>query len=128
MLLLHKDKIMLGYHISQSNEYTFRTEPTASNQFTMSLQNMTTLENTTASLSGVTFSGYESYIGFTASISGAAVGEEYRAYLINSGSTSAIWHGSFQVYMSGSAPKSSYENQNTQYISHVTENRYIIMD
>jgi hypothetical protein len=94
----------------------------------MSLQNMTTLENTTASLSGVTFSGYESYIGFTASISGAAVGEEYRAYLINSGSTSAIWHGSLQVYMSGSAPKSSYENQNTQYISHVSENRYIIMD
>jgi len=119
---------MLGYHISQSNEYTFRTEPTASNQFTMSLQNMTTLQNTTASLSGVTFSGYESYIGFTASISGAAIGEEYRAFLINSGSTSAIWHGSFQVYMSGSAPKSSYENQNIQYISNVTENRYIILD
>jgi len=119
---------MLGYHISQSNQYTFRVEPTASAEFTMSLQNMTTLENTTASLSGITYEGYESYIGFTASISTAAIGEEYRAFLINSGSVEPIWHGSFQVYMSGSAPKASYENQNTQYVSNVTENRYIILD
>jgi hypothetical protein len=36
---------MLAYYISQSNAYTFRTEPTASNQFTMSLQDMYTLQN-----------------------------------------------------------------------------------
>lgn len=119
---------MLGYYISQSNNYTFRTEPTASAEFTMSLQNMTTLENTTASLSGVTYEGYESYIGFTASIATAAIGEEYRAFLINSGSSEPIWHGSVQVYMSSSVSKSVYENQNTQYISNVTENRYIILD
>ena len=119
---------MLAYHISQSNEYTFRTQPTSSNQFTMSLQDMYLLDNITASLSGVTYNGYESIIASTASISGAIVGSEYRATLINSGSTEAIWNGSIQVYASGTLDKSVYENQNQQYISHQSENRYIIMD
>ena len=118
---------MLAYYISQSNEYTFRTQPTSSNSFTLSLQDMYELNNITASLSGITFSGYESYIGFTASISGAIVGGEYRATLLNSGSTEPIWNGSIQVYASQSIDKSVYENQNTQYVSHESENRYIIM-
>lgn len=119
---------MLSYHISQSNSYTIRTEPTASNSFTMSLQDMYGLNNLTASLSGITYNGYESMLGFTASISGSIVGSEYRATLYN-GSTS-IWHGSIQVYKSSSLsiPKSDYENQNTQYISHNSENKYVIMD
>jgi hypothetical protein len=119
---------MLGYYISQSNEYTFRTEPTASNQFTMSLQNMTTLENTTASLSGITFSGYESYIGFTASISGAVVASEYRAVLYNATPTGSadIWRGTIQVYQSQSIDKSVYENQIPPVTSHESENKYII--
>ena len=119
---------MLSYYISQSNEYTFRTQPTSSNSFTLSLQDMYELNNITASLSGITFSGYESYIGFTASISGAIVGGEYRATLLNSGSTEPIWNGSIQVYASQSIDKSVYENQNTQYVSHESENRYIIME
>jgi hypothetical protein len=119
---------MLAYYISQSNEYTFRTEPTSSNSFTLSLQDMYELNTITASLSGITFSGYESYIGFTASISGAIVGGEYRATLLNSGSTEPIWHGSIQVYASQSVDKAVYENQNTQYVSHESENRYIIME
>ena len=119
---------MLSYYISQSNEYTFRTQPTSSNSFTLSLQDMYELNNITASLSGITFEGYESYIGFTASISGAIVGGEYRATLLNSGSTEPIWHGSIQVYASQSIDKSVYENQNTQYVSHESENRYIIME
>ena len=119
---------MLAYYISQSNEYTFRTQPTSSNSFTLSLQDMYELNNITASLSGITFSGYESYIGFTASISGAIVGGEYRATLLNSGSTEPIWNGSIQVYASQSIDKSVYENQNTQYVSHESENRYIIME
>ena len=119
---------MLAYYISQSNEYTFRTQPTSSNSFTLSLQDMYELDNITASLSGITFSGYESYIGFTASISGAIVGGEYRATLLNSGSTEPIWNGSIQVYASQSIDKSVYENQNTQYVSHESENRYIIME
>ncbi len=118
---------MLGYHVSQSNYYTLRTEPTASNSFTMSLQDMTTLVNSTASLSNLTYDGYESMLSFTASISGAIVGEEYRATIYN-GSTS-IWHGSFQAFASASLsiPKSDYENQNKQYISHESENKYIII-
>lgn len=121
---------MYGYHISQSNEYTFRVQPTASAEFTMSLQDMTTLRNFTASMSGITYEPYESYISCSLSISGTIVGEEYRATLLNSGSLEPIWHGSFQVYMSGSTPndKADYENQNTQYKSHVSENRYVIMD
>jgi hypothetical protein len=122
---------MLAYYISQSNEYTFRTEPTASNSFTMSLQDMTTQYNLTASISGLTYEPYESYVSFTMSnISGAIVGEEYRAVLSNSTASGSvdIWNGTIQVYASQSIDKSVYENQNTQYISNESENRYIIMD
>lgn len=121
---------MLGYHVSQSNEYTFRVQPTASAEFTMSLQDMTTLRNFTASMSGITYEPYESYISCSIFISGTIVGEEYRATLLNSGSLEPIWHGSFQTFMSSSTPndKADYENQNTQYKSHVSENRYVIMD
>jgi hypothetical protein len=118
---------MLAYYISQSNAYTFRTQPTASNSFTMSLQDMYGLNNLTASMSGISYEGYESYIGFTASISGAIVGSEYRATLLNSGSTEPLWNGTIQVYASQSVDKTVYENQNTQYVSHESENRYIIM-
>lgn len=122
---------MLAYYISQSNEYTFRTQPTASNSFTMSLQDMTTQYNFTASISGLTYQPYESFVSFSINnISGAIVGEEYRAVLYNgvaSGSVD-IWHGTIQVYASQSTDKAVYENQNTQYISHQSENLYIIMD
>ena len=121
---------MLAYYISQSNEYVFRTEPTASNVFTMSLQDMTTQYNLTASISGLTYEPYESYVSFSINnISGAIVGEEYRAVLYNgieSGSVD-IWHGTIQVYASQSTDKAVYENQNKQYISHESENQYIIM-
>lgn len=122
---------MLSYYISQSNEYVFRTEPTASSAFTMSLQNMTTQYNFTASISGLTYQPYESFVSFSINnISGAMVGDEYRAVLYNgiaSGSVD-IWHGSIQVYASQSIDKAVYENQNTQYISNQSENLYIIMD
>jgi len=119
---------MLAFFISQSNEYTFRTEPTSSNEFTMSLQDMFTLQNSTMSMSGITFEGYESYIAFTGSISSSTiVGSEYRAALYNSGSTDAIWHGSIQCYQSSSAAKSVYENQIPPVTSHASTNEYIIM-
>jgi len=119
---------MLSYHVSQSNSYTIRTEPTASNSFTMSLQDMFGLNNLTASLSGITYQPYESMLGFTASISGSIIGSEYRAVIYN-GDTS-IWHGSIQVYKSSSLsiPPSDYETQNTQYISHTSENKYVILE
>jgi len=120
---------MLAYHISQSNEYAIRTEPTASSELTMSLQDMYTLANSTMSLSGITYDGYESLLQFTASISGAYLAGEYRATLYNqSGSSSIeIWHGSIQVYASQSIDKTVYENQIPPVISHASENRYIIL-
>jgi hypothetical protein len=89
---------------------------------------MYTLENTVATLTSASYSGYESYLAFTASISGATTATEYRAQLINSGSTTPIWYGSFQVYSQSVDVKYEYENQNTQYISHESTNRYIILD
>jgi hypothetical protein len=97
---------------------------------------MYTLENTTMSLSGITYNGYESMLGFTASVSGAIVGAEYRLTLYNSGAANivtnvdgdAIWHGSLQAYTSQSEDKSVYENQIPPVISHASENRYIIMN
>ena len=121
---------MLSYYISQSNSYTIRTQITASNQFTMSLTDMMGLNTFTASMTEVSYSAYESILSFTASIQSASVGSEYRATLYNqSGSASIdIWNGSWQVYASQSIDKSVYENQNTQYVSHDSENKYIIMD
>ena len=117
---------MLAYYISQSNAYTFRTEPTASNQFTMSLQDMYTLQNLTMSMTSMSYEPYESYIQFTGSISASIVGSEYRATLYNS--TTPIWHGSIQVYRSQSTDdKSVYENQIPPITSHASENRYTIL-
>ena len=126
---------MLAYYISQSNEYTFRTQPTGSSQFTMSLQDMYTLQNLTMSMVSMSYNGYESFVGFTGSISGAYEGAEYRATLYNSGASNnlsnatgdAIWQGSIQVYASQSIDKSVYENQIPPVTSHASENRYIIL-
>ena len=119
---------MLSYFISQSNDYTFRTQPTASNQYTMSLTDMTTLETFTGSITSMSYEPYESYVSFSLAISGAIVGQEYRAELLNSGSLTAIWNGSVQVYASQSVDKAVYENKNTQYVSHESENKYIIYE
>jgi hypothetical protein len=119
---------MLAYYISQSNEYTFRTQPTSSNEFSMSLQDMYTLENLPMTMSGITYEPYESYIGFTGSISASIAGGEYRATLYNTGDVNPIWYGSIQVYKSSSAEKSEYENQIPPVTSHASENRYIILD
>jgi len=121
---------MLSYYISQSNSYTIRTEITGSNEFTMSLTDMMGLNTFTASITSASYTAYESILAFTASIQSASVGSEYRAVLYNqSGSASVnIWNGSWQVYASQSIDKSVYENKNTQYVSHESENKYIIMD
>ena len=83
----------------------------------------------------MSYNGYESFVGFTGSISGSYVGAEYRATLYNQGaanlstntSGNAIWEGSFQIYASQSIDKSVYENQIPPVISHESENRYIIL-
>lgn len=117
---------MLSYYIDKTNSYTIRTENTSSNSFELRLQDMLTQANTTASLSGVQFSDYENILAFTASISGAYVGQEFRARVYNSGSEEDIWHGSIQVYSSQSIDKSAYKTQNNQYVSNQTTNDFII--
>ena len=123
---------MLTFISGSINGYTIRTEPTASNSFTMSLQDMTTQANSTASLSGITYNGYESLLSFTASINNTNVAQEFRATLLNG--TTDIWHGSIQVFMSQSnAPeyKSISANQiplDGNEVSHVSTNQYVILD
>ena len=115
---------MLAYFITGSNVLTLRTNDiTSGSALKLNLQNMTTLVNTTASITNYSYNTYESLLQFTASISGAATSEEYRA-TITSGSLQ-VWAGSVQVYASESS-NTSYTNQNTQYISHESANEYII--
>lgn len=125
---------MLSYYGTGSNEYTLRIDGNASNDVTLSLQNMMTQENLTASLTGVSYSSYESILAFTASISGAIVGDEYRAEIFVSGSDESYWNGSIQVFVSQSENKPSYVNQIplpedgiSPNKSNVTTNRFIIL-
>jgi hypothetical protein len=123
---------MLTFISGTINTYTIRTSPTASNSFTMSLQDMTTQVNSTASLSGVTYNGYESLLSFTASISNTNVAQEFRATLLNG--TTNIWNGSIQVFTSQSNAaqyKPIYANQiplDGNEVSHVSTNQYVILD
>lgn len=122
---------MLAYYISQSNAYTFRVAPATTNEFTMSLEDLTTLRTFDATLTDISYSAYESILSFTASISGAIVGEEYTAVVTNTTTDTSpvnVWNGSVQVYTSQSIEKYDYQTQNNEFVSNVSENRYIIMD
>jgi hypothetical protein len=92
----------------------------------MSLTDMIGLNTFTGSMSGTQFTAYENILAFTSSISGAIVGSEYRATMING--TTPIWNGTIQVFASQSEDKAVYENKNTQYISHTSENKYVIYE
>ena len=117
---------MLTYFISGSNDYTIRIAPTTSSAYTMSLQDMTRLTNTTASLSGISYNTYESMLSFTASISESVIAEEYRASITNG--TDILWNGSIQVYVSQSIDKPVYKTQNDGFISNPSTNEYVIID
>jgi hypothetical protein len=117
---------MLTYFMSGSNGYTLRTSQTTSNALTMSLQDMTRLTNTTASLTNIAYNQCESMLSFTASISNAIVGEEYRAFITDGSET--IWDGSVQVFTSQSIDKPVYKTQNDGFISHPSANEYVIID
>ena len=121
---------MLTYFISQSNSYTIRTVANTQTDLTMSLQDMTTLTNTTASLSGISINDYESLLSFTASISEAVQGQEYRAELSATGNNEPIWNGSFNVFHSQSHDKPKYKPQiplDEELKSHTSTNEYIII-
>jgi len=124
---------MLAYYISGSNYYTFRTEPTASSNLVLQLQDMLTLQNTTASVSAsgrpYTYDAYESKLNWTASLVSASIGDQYRASITDG--TSSIWHGSISVFASQSVNKPEYVSQlgvEERYKSNLTDNEYIIME
>ena len=123
---------MQSYYISGSNLFTIRTKPTGSGVLTLRLQNMYTLANTSSSISAsgrpYTYQPYESILNWTASISQAIIGEQYRAYITDG--TSSIWHGSISVFASQSIDKPSTVSQlgvEEVFKSNVTDNEYIIM-
>lgn len=122
---------MQTYFTSGSNVWTIRTQPASGNSFTMSLQDMTTQVNSTASLSGITYDSYESLLSFTASIDNTNTAQEFRATLFNDDKT--IWHGSVQVYASQSfdnQSKSNYRNQipvDNRIVSNTSTNEYVIL-
>ena len=125
---------MLTYFTTGSNNWTIRTQPIASSTdfIKLELQDMFLLSNQSQSISPLDYSynSYESLLTFQPQISGAIEAAEYRA-TIKSGSTE-IWHGSVQVFGTASilsSSKADYTNQNTeQYISHLSDNEYIILE
>jgi hypothetical protein len=116
---------MLSYYISGSNVFTIRTKPTGSSNLTLHLQNMSTLVNTTSSISTYSYNAYESMLSFTGSIASASVGDEYRAHI--SDTTCSIWNGSIQVYSPQTIDKPAYVNQNTDFVSNISDNEFIIL-
>ena len=119
---------MLSYYISQSNEFTIRTENTSSNELSLHLDNLYTNVTSSYDLSGsYTFTSYENLLVFSQSLEGIAeVGDEYLAKIIDSGSE--IWNGSIQVYKQQVIVKEDYLTQNDGYISTETDNDYIVID
>ena len=124
---------MLTYYSSSNNVWTFRVQPTGSSNLTMYLQDMTTLVDTSASISSYSYNAYQSELSFTGSLIptlvSASVGTQYRAYINDT--TCSIWHGSISVFTSQSVDKPNYVNQiplENVYVSNVTDNEYIILD
>ena len=126
---------MLTYFISGSNNYTIRTETNPSYALVLNLQNMMTQENFTASLSNISINYYEAMLSFSASISGAKAGDEYRATIgYIEDPDYSIWNGSIQAFVSQSENKPEYinqiplpENGISPYISEVSDNTFIIL-
>ncbi len=118
---------MQSYYISGSNVFTFRTKPTGSSDLTLYLEDMFTLQTSSASISGYTFNGEQSILQFTASLD-TIEAAEYRAYIKDSCENN-LWDGTIQVYASQSIDKPNYRNQNTSgsYISNNSGNEYIIL-
>jgi hypothetical protein len=91
-------------------------------------QDMTTLENTSQSFASTqyTYNSYESLISLPIFLPTATTGSEFRATLFDG--TTEVWHGSIQVFRDQEVDKANYTNQNNQYISNVSQNKYIILD
>jgi len=125
---------MLSYYISQSNEFTVRTQDTASlnvsgsEDMTLVLQDMMTYSSSYYNLSGsYTFNPYENILTFSQSLEGSVRdAQEFRVHL--SGSVSgSVYSGTMQVYASQSIDKVVYLTQNEEFISNTTDNDYIVI-
>jgi hypothetical protein len=128
---------MLSYYISQSNEFTVRTQDTASlvvsgsdisEDMTLVLQDMLTYSSSYYDLSGsYTFNPYENILTFSQSLEGMVRNaQEFRVHL--SGSTSgSVYNGTMQVYASQSVDETVYLTQNEEFISNTTDNDYIVI-
>lgn len=117
---------MLTYYTDKPNIWTFRIRQATMENVELQITDMYSLLQATASLSGITYDDYESLISFTASISSANSGSEYRATLY--ASSSLVWNGTIQVHPDTDEPKWNVESQIDNVKSNVSENRYIIMD
>ena len=119
---------MLSYYISQSNEFTVRTQDTASlnvsgsEDMTLVLQDMMTYSS-----SYYTFNPYENILTFSQSLEGSVRdAQEFRVHL--SGSVSgSVYSGTMQVFASQSIDKVVYLTQNEEFISNTTDNDYIVI-
>ena len=128
---------MLSYYISQSNEFTVRTQDTASlvvsgsdiaEDMTLVLQDMMTYSSSYYDLSGsYTFNPYENILTFSQSLEGSVRdAQEFRVHL--SGSVSgSVYSGTMQVFASQSIDKVVYLTQNEEFISNTTDNDYIVI-
>ena len=125
---------MLSYYISQSNEFTVRTQDTASlnvsgsEDMTLVLEDMMTYSSSYYNLSGsYTFNPYENILTFSQSLEGSVRdAQEFRVHL--SGSVSgSVYSGTMQVFASQSIDKVVYLTQNEEFISNTTDNDYIVI-
>jgi hypothetical protein len=125
---------MLSYYISQSNQFTVRTQDTASlnvsgsEDMTLVLQDMMTYSSSYYDLSGsYTFNPYENILTFSQSLEGTVRdAQEFIVHL--SGSVSgSIYNGTMQVFASQSIDKVVYTTQNEEFISNTTDNDYIVI-
>jgi hypothetical protein len=134
---------MLTYYIGDYNTFKVRTAqiPVSASLLLMELQDMQTLKNTSffvmdkgnatwnydpcESIATLTFNLAINTQGFT-------TGSEYRIsltpFISGSGYTAPVYHGSLQAFMSQSVNKPVYKTQNDGFISHTSENEYIIFD
>lgn len=120
---------MISYYLSGSNLMTIRVRDNVSNSYTMSYQDMYLLTNSTQSLNSFTYDSDESLLGFTASISGAIYGSEYRSTLRDSAGND-VWCGTFNTFATASTTQSKaiYENQiPPDFKSNITDNQYIVL-
>jgi hypothetical protein len=121
---------MITYYISGSNIIDIRIKPKCSGSLVWRLQNMSSLQNTSASIVDFDYDKYQSLLTFTASVPSPNIGDQYRAEIVSNG-TDVVWNGSVQVFASQSIDKVNYVNQiplEDVYVSNLTDNEYIILD